>query len=77
MIDSTDTCAHDPSVCSHEIDTITDKFLLLCSDDVWEFMDSKEAVPWPLKLTQGPLKGICGQIRGAGPNRPEGNKNNK
>jgi serine/threonine protein phosphatase PrpC len=32
------------SVSSHELDPNVDKFLLLCSDGVWEFISSKEAV---------------------------------
>lgn len=33
-----------PSVSSHEVDPSKDKFLLLCSDGVWEFISSEEAV---------------------------------
>jgi serine/threonine protein phosphatase PrpC len=32
------------SVSSHSLDPISDKFLLICSDGVWEFISSKEAV---------------------------------
>lgn len=41
-IRSTPSCA--ASVNSHEIDPIRDKFLLVCSDGVWEFLSSIEAV---------------------------------
>jgi serine/threonine protein phosphatase PrpC len=33
-----------PSVSSHEVDLTKDRFLLLCSDGVWEFTSSEEAV---------------------------------
>jgi len=33
-----------PSVSSHSIDPMTDHFILLCSDGVWEFISSDEAV---------------------------------
>lgn len=33
-----------PSVSSHEVDLQKDKFVLLCSDGVWEFTSSEEAV---------------------------------
>lgn len=33
-----------PSISSHEIDPDTDRFVLLCSDGVWEFMDSDTVV---------------------------------
>lgn len=33
-----------PSISSHDIDPETDKFILLCSDGVWEFIDSESAV---------------------------------
>lgn len=32
------------SVSSHEIDPVSDRFLLMCSDGVWEFISSAEAV---------------------------------
>jgi serine/threonine protein phosphatase PrpC len=33
-----------PSISSHDIDPNTDKFILLCSDGVWEFITSEAAV---------------------------------
>jgi serine/threonine protein phosphatase PrpC len=36
--------SHAPSVASHPIDPMSDKFVLICSDGVWEFMTSDEAV---------------------------------
>lgn len=33
-----------PSVSSHSIDPLSDKFVLLCSDGVWEFVTSQQAV---------------------------------
>jgi len=39
---TTPSCA--PSVGSHNIDPLCDKFVLLCSDGVWEFMTSDDAV---------------------------------
>eukprot|EP00747_Dinoflagellata_sp_TGD_P092585 gnl/TRDRNA2_/TRDRNA2_165463_c0_seq1.p1 gnl/TRDRNA2_/TRDRNA2_165463_c0~~gnl/TRDRNA2_/TRDRNA2_165463_c0_seq1.p1 ORF type:complete len:458 (+),score=111.75 gnl/TRDRNA2_/TRDRNA2_165463_c0_seq1:114-1487(+) len=33
-----------PSLSSHDIDPVTDQFVLLCSDGVWEFVSSQEAV---------------------------------
>jgi len=41
-IRSTTSCA--PSLSSHSIDPARDKFLLMCSDGIWEFMTSEEAV---------------------------------
>jgi serine/threonine protein phosphatase PrpC len=40
------------SLSSHSIDPISDKFLLICSDGVWEFVNSKEAVDAVSKFRQ-------------------------
>lgn len=34
----------EPALSSHSIDPLTDFFLLICSDGVWEFLESQEAV---------------------------------
>jgi len=34
----------EPSVSSHSIDPVSDKFIIIASDGVWEFLSSKEAV---------------------------------